>query len=372
MEQASLRERLSGERALLKTLIDSLAEGVFLTDSNLHLVLANPVAMDYLNVIEGKPAQIGMDLHNATIGQKMTSGDFELHTGMDSSRVFEILSRPVSSDSSVVKHGNSATAAGWAVILRDVTDERKQQVFLGRRERRAAIGALAEGVAHDFNNLISAISGSAWVILRKLPNGDPIRTTAEDIRETCDRATRLSKQLVEFSRSNSEGKKLVNLNSVVDGMGKMLGRLVGSPIQISLDLAMDLVPVHADPVGLEQILVNLVINARDAMRMGGYLQISTRMCQVEQGDESWMEQTRSGQYVMLRVKDTGNGMDEATMRRMFEPFFTTKLDDGGSGLGLSNVKAIVSREDGRIRVSSSPGTGTTIEIIFPVASPDFN
>ncbi len=366
MEQTALRERLGRERQLLKTLIDGLAEGVFLASSNLRLVLANPVALKYLHVIEGKSAVMKMDLRNSVVGEKIMDGDFELVTDTEPPRVFEIVSRRVSSDFSSV--GLQEKAGGWAVIIRDVTDDRQRQMLLGRRERRAAIGSLAEGVAHDFNNLISAISGSAWIILRKLPEGDSLRSTAEDIRDTCERATHLSRQLVKFSRASSEGKKVLNLNSVVDGMGKMLNRLVGSPIQVSVDLATDLVPVFADPVGLEQILVNLVINARDAMRMGGRLHISTRMYEVVQGDESWMEETQEGQYVMLAVEDSGDGMDEKTMARMFEPFFTTKLDDGGSGLGLSNVKAIVSRDKGRIRVSSSPGKGTKIEIIYPIYS----
>ncbi len=369
MEQVGLRDRLSREREMLKTLIDGLAEGVFLVSSSLHLVLANPVAMKYLDIIDGKPAQLGMDLRDSVIGHNIENGDFELATKDEPPRFFEIISRPVGTNFEHVSPGSSDTGGGWAVILRDLTEERARQVFLGRHERRAAIGALAEGVAHDFNNLISAISGSAWMILRKLPELDPLRSTAEDIRETCDRATHLSRRLVEFSRSSSKGRKLLNLNTVVDGMGKMLDRLVGSPIQVSIDLAMDLVPVLADPVGLEQVLVNLVINARDAMRMGGELRISTGMFEVEQGDESWFEETAPGPYAMLTVEDTGEGMDKDTMERMFEPFFTTKLNDGGSGLGLSNVKSIVSRDNGRIRVRSTPGHGTKIEIIYPVASP---
>jgi signal transduction histidine kinase len=359
LRQARMRKQLAEDRGRMQTLIKHLPEGVLLLDSELNVVLQNAVATEYLAALS--PAGLGTvsdKLGCLALSDAVKETDYEIASTGDPVRLFELTSRPVWSDA-------DAEPAGFALVLREVTDERQAESRLRQQERQAVVGSLASGVAHDFNNLISAISGSAWLLLRKLEEQSPLRKPADDIRETCDRAAGLVRQLLNFSRHSEIEARRVNLNGVVTEMSLMLGRLVGSPIELTTELAIDLEPVWMDPAQLEQIIVNLAINARDAMRAGGKLSIVTENLVLDQADPNWPGTLEPGVYSLMRVSDTGTGMDPATLSKIFETFFTTKRSEGGTGLGLSTVKAIVTETNGRLRVSSEPGQGTTFEIVLP-------
>ncbi len=241
--------------------------------------------------------------------------------------------------------------------------EREEQ--LRQSQKMEAIGRLAGGIAHDFNNLLTAITGYSEVILRKLNEKDPLRPHALEIKKAGDRAAALTRQLLAFSRRQVLAPKVLDLNAVVSTMERMLQRLIGEDIELVTALGSGLGSVKADPGQLEQVILNLAVNARDAMPGGGRLVIETANVEVEeQGDQSsgWIP---SGAFVMLSVTDTGTGMDEETRARIFEPFFTTKEKGKGTGLGLSTVYGIIKQSGGHISVHSEVNAGTSFRIYLP-------
>ncbi|MCW5971283.1 MAG: response regulator [Blastocatellales bacterium] len=238
---------------------------------------------------------------------------------------------------------------------------------LRQAQKMDAVGRLAGGIAHDFNNLLTAINGYSELAMNRLPAGDPLRSDLQEIRKAGQRAADLTQQLLAFSRKQMMQPRVIALNTVVADMERMLRRLIGEDIELSTHLASDLRPIKADPSQIAQAIVNLALNARDAMPDGGRLTIAT--ANVEFSDESASRQAHvsPGRYVMLSISDTGTGMDEATRERIFEPFFTTKEVGKGTGLGLSMVYGIVAQSGGRIEVESAPDRGTTLRIYLPQA-----
>ena len=242
--------------------------------------------------------------------------------------------------------------------------DREEQ--LRHAQKMEAIGRLAGGVAHDFNNILTAIIGYTDLIAERL---DPTDQTARDIaeiRSAADRAASFTRQILSFSRKQFLNPKVLDLNEIVSGMLEMLPRVIGDHIETSMHLDRHLARVKADASQMEQVLVNLVLNARDAMPNGGRLTIETGG--VELSDEAIAAQKlslRAGQYVMLTVADTGIGMDAATRERAFEPFFTTKPKGKGTGLGLATVYGIVDQSGGGIALATAPGAGTTVRVYLP-------
>jgi two-component system cell cycle sensor histidine kinase/response regulator CckA len=235
-------------------------------------------------------------------------------------------------------------------------------------QRLEAVGRLAGGVAHDFNNLLTVINGFSEMVLRGLASPDPARIAAqvEEIRKAGERASALTRQLLAFGRQQVQTRTHVNLNDVVEETRKLIGRVIGEDVEVETDLDPDLRPIHADVGQVEQVLMNLVLNARDAMPDGGVLTVGTRAVRFDTPPE---EDLRAGEYAMLRVTDTGRGMDEPTRARAFEPFFTTKELGKGTGLGLAVVHGIVKQSDGHIAIESEPGRGTTIRVYLPLTAP---
>ncbi len=242
---------------------------------------------------------------------------------------------------------------------------------LRQAQKMEAIGVLAGGVAHDFNNILTTIIGNASLALMEVGKHGPLREEIEEIKAAGERAAALTRQLLAFSRKQIIQPKVLDLNELLAGIEKMLGRLIGEDVEILIIPESALWKVEIDPAQMEQIIINLAINARDAMPRGGKLTIGTANMDL---DENYFRghgfSETPGSYVMLAVSDTGTGMDKETQEHIFEPFFTTKGVGKGTGLGLSMVYGIAKQNNGFIWVYSEPGQGTTIKIYLPKVKGD--
>jgi CheY-like chemotaxis protein len=232
-----------------------------------------------------------------------------------------------------------------------------------------AVGRLAGGVAHDFNNLLTVISSYADLAVEGLSTSDPLREDMGEISRAAERASGLTRQLLAFSRKQVLQPSVLSLNAVVEGVEKMLARLIGEDVELVTVAAPDLGTVSADPGQIEQVIMNLVINARDAMPGGGRITIETANVTLSETDAGRRIAVPSGPYVMLAVSDTGHGMSSDVLEHLFEPFYTTKPQGQGTGLGLSTVFGIVRQSGGDVWVYSEPGHGTTFKIYLPRTQP---
>ena len=253
-------------------------------------------------------------------------------------------------------------------ILIDITGQKLLEAQNRQLQKMEMVGQFAGGIAHDFNNLLTVILGNDNFLIDALPEGDPRRADAEAIFEAAERAALLTRQLLTFSRRQSFDTRVLNLNTLIEGVEKMLRRVLTEDIDFSMALTQGVGNVRADAGQIEQVIMNLVINARDAMPHGGQLSIKT--AQVELGEQDVAPRAPHlpavrGTYVMLTVSDTGSGMDAETTRRMFEPFFTTKENGKGTGLGLSTCSAIVKQIGGHLWADSEPGQGSVFTVYLP-------
>ena len=260
-------------------------------------------------------------------------------------------------------------------VARDVTERLRAeeeraalQAQLVQAQKMEAIGRLAGGVAHDFNNMMTAVTGHARRLLRRLDKDDPTRRGVEEILKGGERATLLTRQLLAFSRKQIFRLESLDLNEVLGGMASMLRRLLGENIELLFRPAQDLEPVRADRAQLEQAVVNLALNSRDAMPEGGRLTVTTANVRLEDREELARLDLPADDYVMVAIEDTGHGMDATAQSHVFEPFFTTKSPGEGTGLGLSTVYGIVKQSGGGIVFASQPGRGTTFRVYLPRAA----
>jgi two-component system cell cycle sensor histidine kinase/response regulator CckA len=231
-----------------------------------------------------------------------------------------------------------------------------------------AIGRLAGGIAHDFNNLVQAIGGYSEILLKRLGDDDPLRRNAEEIKRAGDRAAALTQQLLAFSRQQVLHPKVIDLNTIVANMEQLLRRLIGEHIELNAKLMADLWRTKADVVQIEQVLMNLAVNARDAMPEGGTLTVETSNIELPRPHQREVFPVVPGEYVLLVVSDSGCGMTPEVRARAFEPFFTTKELGKGTGLGLSTVYGIVKQSGGYIWIDSDAGAGTRVRICLPRAT----
>jgi two-component system cell cycle sensor histidine kinase/response regulator CckA len=248
---------------------------------------------------------------------------------------------------------------------RDATERRSLQEQVIQAQKMEAVGRLAGGVAHDFNNILTAIGGYTDLLLADLPLDDPRRQDVDEIHKAADRAAALTQQLLAFSRRQVMQPKVIDLNALVSNVERLLRRLLGEDVLLATVLAPDVGRVRADPGQLEQVIVNLAVNSRDAMPAGGRLTIETRNVDLDAAYATEHRTVAPGPYVVLAVSDTGSGMSEAIQSHMFEPFFTTKDMGKGTGLGLATVYGIVKQSGGNIWVYSEVGHGTTIKVYLP-------
>ena len=248
-----------------------------------------------------------------------------------------------------------------------IVERRRAEEKFAQAQRLESVGRLAAGIAHDFNNLLTAINGSAALIKLELPPDHECVELADNILHSGDRAADLVRQLLAFSRRQVIAPKVVHLGQVVDGLSKMLPRVIGEDVEVEYQVASDLMPVKVDPSQLEQVVLNLAVNARDAMRFGGKLTIRARNVDLSYQAAAAVG-LEAGDHVVLSVIDTGTGMTDEIRARIFEPFFTTKEVGKGTGLGLATVFGIVKQSDGGISIESEIGKGTSFLIYLPKAA----
>jgi two-component system cell cycle sensor histidine kinase/response regulator CckA len=250
-------------------------------------------------------------------------------------------------------------------VTQDVTEAKRMESQLRQAHRMGAVGRLAGGVAHDFNNILTVIMGYSEVVIDRLGPSHPAANNLGEIKRAAERAASLTRQLLAFSRQQVLYPRVLDLNAVVNHLNQMLLRMIGEDVSLSFRPADPLGHMKADLGQIEQILMNLVVNARDAMPDGGTIVIETSNVQLDDGYRDSHFSVQPGRYVVLSVTDTGCGIDDKTMPHIFEPFFTTKGPGQGIGLGLSTVYGIVKQSDGYIWVYSEPGKGTTLKLYFP-------
>lgn len=313
-----------------------------------------------LNLLPPEQLPKARELMSKNFEGKGTGPDeFILNRKNDENVLVEIGTRPI-------EIGGQKIVLG---IVRDISERRRLEEQLHQAQKMEAIGMLAGGVAHDFNNILTSIIGNASLALMEIDKGDSLREEIEEIKAAGEKAAALTRQLLAFSRKQIIQPKVVGLNELLSGMEKMLGRLIGENIELVTILEPALWPVKADPGQIEQVIMNLTINSRDAMPKGGKLIIETANVDLNRNyfRNHGIKEEQPGPYVMLAVSDTGIGMDKETREHIFDPFYTTKETGKGTGLGLSTIYGVVRQSNGFVWVYSEPGRGSTFKVYLPRA-----
>ncbi|UCC73783.1 MAG: PAS domain S-box protein [Gemmatimonadota bacterium] len=368
-----MSERRRAEQAskLLATAVEQGAEAILITDLDGTIQYVNPsferiTGYSREDAVGKTPAILKSGKHDNAFYREMwkTLARGDVWTGHFINRRKDgTLYRQEATISPV--RDASGTIVSYVSAARDATREVELEEQLRQSQKMEAIGQLAGGIAHDFNNLLTAIMGNSELLLSRLAPDDPRRADLEEIREAGVRAAGLTRQLLAFSRRQVLEPVVLNLNEVVANVSKMIQRVIGEQVELVTVLDADLGLVNADPGQVEQVVLNLAVNARDAMPEGGRLVIETANADLDEEYVGSHAPVESGSYVMLAVSDSGAGMNEETRTRIFEPFFTTKESGKGTGLGLSTVYGIVKQSNGYIWVYSEMGQGTTFKVYLP-------
>ena len=368
------RVRAEKERATLALAIEQSAEAVLITDLEGKIQYCNPAFERNSGYTHDEI--VGRTPRFLKSGKQTKEFYEELWTTIKAGKVWSGHFMNRRKDGSLCEEDATISpirdpageVTGFVAAKRDVTEQVALENRLKQAQKLESIGRLAGGVAHDFNNLLTVINGYSEMGLTRLPEGDPLRELLTQIRKAGERAEALTRQLLAFSRKQVIEPCPVNLNDLILESKKMLGRIVREDIDIVTNLHQEDCYVMADPGQLHQILMNLVVNARDAMPSGGRLTLRTSRRQIDNVPSSSFAGTKSGSYVVLEVSDTGVGMSEEIQQKVYEPFFTTKPEGSGTGLGLSTVYGIVQQAGGWIKFESQPEVGTTFRIGLPLLS----
>lgn len=363
--EESLRQSESQFRALFENALDAL----LIADDRGAYVDANPAACQLLGVSYDEV--VGRTIMDFTGPDEVSegAGRWEQFLKEGTMRGAVRLKRP---NDRVVDVDFSATAnflpGRHLSVLRDVTERRQLEEQLRQSQKLESVGMLAGGIAHDFNNLLTVIMGYSEITLKHLDNGNPLIQNVEEIKKAAERAASLTRQLLAFSRKQVLQPKVLDLNAIIVNTEKMLVRLIGEDMELRTLPGLGLGRVKADPGQIEQMIINLVVNARDAMPNGGKITLETDNIYLSDVYARRHIAVQPGWYVMLAVSDTGHGMDAETQKSIFEPFFTTKKQGKGTGLGLSTVYGIVKQSGGSIWVYSEVGVGTSLKVYFPIVN----
>jgi PAS domain S-box-containing protein len=356
---------------LIRALFDSSPIAIMATDLDLHVLQWNGAAERLFGwtaeEVVGKPYPLATDemlpdvrrIRNAALRDGTFMDVRAERLRKDATTVELSLSVGVIRDAAL-------QPAGFVLLAADVSERMKLEAQLRHAQKMDAVGQLAGGIAHDFNNLLTVVTGYAGMLLYDLEPDSSMRPDIEEIAAAADRASLLTRQLLAFSRQQMLQPKVLDLNVVVAGMEHLLRRVLPASIKFITRLDPALSPVNADPGQIEQVLMNLIVNARDAMADGGTLMIETQDVRLS-AEDSAEHDVAPGEYVMIAVSDTGCGIPRSIASRIFEPFFTTKARDEGTGLGLSTAHGIVTQSGGCISVVSEPGLGTTFRVCLPSA-----
>jgi len=359
--------RLAEERNFLADVFSSVQDGIVVLDADLKIVQTNPT-MEKLfpdrMPLAGKPGSLFCPGGDGSIAATT------LREGRPAQSVCTMETAEGKGEFSVYSYPllerSTGRQKGVILYLRNITHEHALQQQLFQSQKMESIGKLAGGVAHDFNNILQAIMGFSEILEGEIPEDDPRHADVLEIRKATDRAVALTRQLLAFSRKQVLNPVDLDMNGLVGNMGGMLQRLIGANFQLRYDFDSAPARVHGDTGQVEQVVLNLVVNARDAMPKGGEIAIATRQREVEEPEAAergapW----RAGRFVCLSVKDTGTGIPPDVLARLFEPFFTTKEKGKGTGLGLSTVYGIVQQHGGWVDVKTQEGKGSTFTIYLP-------
>ena len=374
LERIRAEEALRAERDFSKAVLETSAAALMVVSPDRRIVYANEAMARTLDV--PRERLVGVDSHASSWNVTAPDGgpfpehhsiDHVFRTGGSISGAPGVIRRPgreprIVTFNAAPLRDAEGRIAGTVLAVEDVTERRAIEEQLAHAHRTEAIGRLAGGVAHDFNNLLTVILSHAQLAEAEAA-GSAVRDLVAPIREAAQRAASLTRQLLAFARKQVVEPRVLDLNVVVQDLGRLLQRLLGETVVLGVRLARDPWPVRADPGHIEQVLVNLAVNARDAMPGGGRLAIETAN-EALGPDAARVRGLPTGDYVRISVTDTGSGMDEETRRRAFEPFFSTK-GDRGTGLGLATCLGIVRQAGGEICVESAPGAGATFHVLLP-------
>ncbi len=349
---------------------ETINDAITIHDSDFNIIRANKAAeellgLPYLTITRQKCYE---SYHGTGCPPEGCPSCQTLQTGVASTtQLFEPQLNKYIEIKAIPRLNASGKLIGLIHVVRDVTEHKKLEDQLRHIQKMEAIGTLAGGIAHDFNNVLNVIMGYSDILYRSLDKDNPLRASIDEIIVAAERAAHLTRSLLAFSRKEVIEKRLCNINEIVIGVKKMLTRIIGENIEVSTRLAEREITVMADSGQLEQMLINLATNARDAMPDGGMFIIETEVIELDSEFIQVYGYGTPGRYALISVTDTGIGMDEQTRIKIFEPFFTTKEVGKGTGLGLSIVYGTVKQHGGYINVYSEPGKGTTFKVYLPLS-----